>query len=442
MSEVLSADLELTEKRGRIRKSLAEGSVDIITKTFDRDLWEPVGVDGSVKSVFKPLQGKLSQEGVCLRTTINDPSLRSRLLSAAEHRRETQFLERVKGPHFIKIYGRAPLKSNDSTGIGQFKDDNHWEIVDFVKGTAVHSEYNSERGLFWPDQLTPAVRLRVLLAACDNQHEALSSSPAVYLTDLKTDAFIVDDSNELIKQVDYQVNSEHVGFSGKTVAVELVNLCLGLFRGQDIYAPTEVKMAISRYLSPASSESEAAVSSNKNNTLSLPVIIASQRRRGELPIGLDDAIYGFLNDVKSGKLKVAQLPMNLANRILPIIQRTEREESAERVEKLAEEKREAVKQRVEVRLMQELTEEEIVYLNYLNEFAEIEIGSTPVSYDQIKRIFDGIELSLLKLPVQNKIKKESIKIMVRQLGKNGEALKREGKSDKEIVDNWLGSRLV
>ena len=183
------------------------------------------------------------------------------------------------------------------------------------------------------------------MAACDNQHEALSSSTAVYLTDLKTDAFMVDDSGELIKQVDYQVNSEHVGSSGKAVAAELVNLCLGLFRGQDIYAPTEVKMAISRYLSPASSESEVAVSSNKNDILTLPVLIASQRRRGELPIGLDDAIYGFLNDVKSGKLKVAQLPMNLANRILPIIQRTEREESAERVEKLAMRKKEEIKRR-------------------------------------------------------------------------------------------------
>jgi len=103
--------------------------------------------------------------------------------------------------------------------------------VDFAEGTSVERKSDREHGIYWPEPLSPAVRLKVVLAACECEREALNLTQPVYLTDLKTDAFIVSPDGNQIKQVDCQVHDDSVNYAQSTISKELVRLCLELFPG-------------------------------------------------------------------------------------------------------------------------------------------------------------------------------------------------------------------
>lgn len=226
-AEASPAEGEWMRKRGRVRRYLEDGNgMDFLRRTYKDDLWKHIGVDGSVKQTYRPLKGVLAEEELCLRENVRD-RIGPAYASASELRRETRFLESVKGPHFIRVYARAPYDQTDSRGFGGYKDDSHWELVDFVDGTVVDRKFDRDHdGSYWPEQLTPAVRLRVLLAACDNEFEALNLIKPVYIADLKTDAFILGTDGETIKQVDCQIHDESVDYSHQTIATELIRLCL------------------------------------------------------------------------------------------------------------------------------------------------------------------------------------------------------------------------
>lgn len=342
--EASPADKEWMRKRGRVRRYLESGNgMDFLKRTYKDDLWAHIGVDGSVKQTYGPLNGVLAEEGLCLRENVRE-DIRPAYASASELRRETKFLESVKGPHFVRVYARAPYDKSDSAGFGQYRDDSHWELVDFADGTVVDRKFDREHdGSYWPDELTPAVRLRVLLAACENEFEALSLSRPVYIADLKTDAFILGKDGETIKQVDCQIHDESVDFSHQIIATELVRLCLELFPAKANFSSTDIEKAIGWYFSPERYANEKKWFMHGENPPILTEIISLSRHN--MPIGLDAEILGFLNNIRDGNRKVNQVPMNLFNRILPIAQRTEREESQARAEKLAAVKRKEIKQR-------------------------------------------------------------------------------------------------
>lgn len=343
-AEASPADKEWMRKRGRVRRYLEDGNgMDFLKMTYKDDLWAHIGEDGSVKQTYRPLKGVLAEEGLCLRENVRE-KFGPAYASASEFRRETKFLESVKGPHFVRVYARAPYDKLDSAGFGQYRDDSHWELVDFADGTVVDRKFDREHdGSYWPDQLTPAVRLRVLLAACENEFEALSLSKPAYIADLKTDAFILGKDGETIKQVDCQIHDESVDYSHQAIATELVRLCLELFPANARFSSGDIEKAIGWYLRPERYTEEKKWFMHGENPPTLTEIINLSRHN--MPIGLDAEILGFLNNIRDGNRKVIQVPMNLFNRILPIAQRTEREESQARAEKLAAGKREEVKRR-------------------------------------------------------------------------------------------------
>jgi hypothetical protein len=349
-AEAPSADGEWLKKRGRVRRYLDEGGgMDFIQRTYKDDLWKHVGVDGSVKQTYRPLKGVLAQERLCLRENVRD-RIGPAYGSASDLRKETNFLESVKGKYFIKVYARAPYNRSDSQGFGEYKDANHWELVDFVEGITVEQEFDREHdGSYWPEPLSPAVRLRVLLAACENEYEAITLSKPVYLTDLKTDAFIVSPDGEQIKQVDCQTHDDYVDTAQSVVATELVRLCLELFPAKAHFSSTDIEKAIRWYLNPQNYENEKRWFMHGENPPVLTEILNLSRH--VMPNGLDTAVLRFLDKVKNEPLKIEQVSMAMENLVLPIAQRTEREESAARTEKLVAEARQEVKRRAAERVV-------------------------------------------------------------------------------------------
>ena len=173
-----TAEQEFLQKKARIKRYLTqEGGMDVLERSWDDEKWEHIGDDGSVKRVYRPIRGILAEEGVCLRENVSDQATSYRE-SATFFRPETQFLQRVNGPHFVRVYAHAPLSQNDAVGQGNYDASHHWEIVDFVGGTTVKRSRNLDNpGGVWPDSLTPAARLKVVLAACECEREATHLSP-------------------------------------------------------------------------------------------------------------------------------------------------------------------------------------------------------------------------------------------------------------------------
>lgn len=348
--ETPSADGEWLKKRDRVRRYLDEGGgMDFLQRTYKDDSWSHIGDDGSVKETYRPLKGMLAQERLCLRKNVRE-GFGPAHGSALELRKETKFLESVKGKHFVRVYARAPYSQSDSQGAGSYKDANHWELVDFVEGVAVKQEFDREHdGAYWPELLSPAVRLRVLLAACENEYEATTLSKPVYLTDLKTNAFIVSPDDEQIKQVDCQTHGDYVDVSQSVVATELVRLCLELFPANAHFSSGVIEKAIRWHLSPQDYENEKRWFMHGENPPVLTEILNLSRH--VMPAGLGTALLRFLDEVKDEKIKTDQVPMKLSELVLPISQRTEREESAARADRLVAEKRLEAKRRVTERVV-------------------------------------------------------------------------------------------
>jgi hypothetical protein len=341
--EVSPAEREFQRKKLRIERYLIGGDgMDFLARTWDETKWEHVGENGSVKRVYRPLRGVLAGEKVCVRENISDNVILP-MKSASELRQETKFLQTVKNPYFVRVYAHAPLDTEDSQGTGRYKVDNHWELVDFVDGVLVNRVVDREWGAaVWPETLTPATRLRVLLAACECEHEATNLNPPVYLTDLKTGAFIVHPDGA-VKMVDVQTHDKASEYSTETIVKELARLCLGLFQAPEKYYPdSTIEEAVRGYLNPEWDKENRRWDSASNPRPDLYEIL----KESELPGNVQVELRIFLDRVKSGGLKFNQAPMDLARRILPIAQRLEREESAVRAEKLAAEKRQEAQRRV------------------------------------------------------------------------------------------------
>jgi len=433
LPEISRAEAEFIREKNRIKEYLTqEGGMDFLARTWDEDKWEHVGDDGSVKRVYRPLRGILAEEKVCLRENVSDQVISYRE-SAPLFRPETQFLQRVNGPHFVKVYARAPLDQTDSQGVGNYRTDRHWELVDFVDGILVNRVVDRERGMVvWPEALTPATRLRVLLAACECENEATHLSPPAYLTDLKTDAFIVSSDGEQIKQVDCQVHDKYVDAAHSTIAIELVRLCLELFPGSREFVFVDIEKAIGWYLDPQRYENDKRFFYGGQSHPILTDILESSR--SALPAGVESGLLRFLDEIKEGKLPVGRIPMRLAERILPIAQRLEREESAARAE------RGAVAARKEAQTKEaDLTLAEKAFMGALENLKTIENMSGSINADarEMQQYFQDMRSYFSRLPSDGQLRMEVMKNVNNQLGAEGERLKKAGKPEAEIFEEWL-----
>lgn len=404
MSEDERAGRQADVKKEVIGKYLSspEG-LKYLSATYDLG-WREIGHgEGNFKEVYLPQLSPLKELGVVKRENKKRQFQHLENDSAALLCAETQLLKELKGKHFVKVYANSSFPVEGDA----------WDIVDFVPGISVEQTAGK-----WPELLTPAVRLSVLLAACECQTEVTNLSSPAYLVDLKTDAFKVqpDGQIKLIDAASEKIDQQF-GNEAPRIALELARLAVNLFRRTRKYSDPDVDNAIDFYLNP-----ERLDNAKKFGlTESQKTTVISVFSECDFPLGLEEVLSGFLNEVRAGNLKPNQTALNCANRILPIVNRM------------------GTEQLVSMRKEVVLTDAETVFLKDLKALVDFEkqYGLGKGKGGEIRLLVFLIR-SFGGLPADSQIKDATMKIIISQLGETGKKLKNHQKSDAEILKWWLG----
>jgi hypothetical protein len=326
--EIVPGEKEFQEKQLAINRFLIwQGGLDDVVRVVgERNGWHHIGEDGSVKAVFLPKKGILAEEKVCLRrNVINQESERSSYATAEFLRKETSFLKKARSPHFVRVYAHAPLDPKDKEGFGAYESARHWELTDYVEGKSVDKVWDEKHEVFHYPSLSPAMKLRIVLAACDNELLALNLQKPAHLTDLRPDAFIVEKDDKTIKQIDCQWHDD-IGTGQETIAAELINLCLQLFPAKANFSYETIDNAIHWIFYPEVYETMKPFLSSKEKSETLKEIVAISNH--VMPDGLGAGLLEFSDWARDKKLKSAQIPARLAEKINPIIEKLEAAEES------------------------------------------------------------------------------------------------------------------
>ena len=213
---------------------------------------------------------------------------------------------------------------------------------------------------------------------------------------------------------------------------------------------TDIEKAIGWYLEPQRYENDKRFFYGGQSYPILTDILEGSR--SALPAGVESGILRFLDEIKEGRLQVGRIPMRLAERILPIAQRLERQEAAARGEKFAlaamarkgevgEGKAEAGAEAAEV----DLTPDEKVFMDTLEGLVGMEKstgtfeakGLQQFEARELRQYFQDMRLYFSRLPSSGQLRTEVMKSVFGQFGAEAERLRKSGKPEAEIFDEWL-----
>lgn len=84
------------------------------------------------------------------------------------------------------------------------------------------------------------------------------------------------------------------------------------------------------------------------------------------------------------------------------------------------------------------TSDEAGFMVVLMILADVETQETDLfPADEVKRTYEGVRELFSRLPVENRIRREVVKTVIGQLGAEGEKMRKAGKKDEQIFEEWL-----